>query len=512
MVDLSLLISLWWLWILILVCIILGIAFSIYTIVPANEAHVVIQGGKRRIFSSDLNYNKTGSASYYHVPSWFPGFGMKIHKMPLGILSIAVPEFLAWDTNRARFTCEIRAFVVIHDPVTAAMRFPSNETLIDIQELGIQISKIVEATMRDSTTKKNIREIINNRQGIIDYIKQPLSDVLSSWGLTLTDIELINFSDPTKAEFGEKEPPHVVRDISVIEEVKINSEMRRKNAEEIKLARLTEAENEEIAKKREIERDEMISKREQEKNKFVAEKQKDALEKELEVERTRKTVTQDIEKQRAVIEANQKKAVEEINKLQKKLIGEGDRLMKEEQAKGEAAPIREKGYADADAKEKLQSSLNKFGDAAIRALVAEKVVDMQKEVGIASAKALEKADLRVFSGGGSAASGFELGKLVEGIRGSSDATAMATMNRLARPNDLGFKELLGAFIGASDESKKDNSVESKTSIENKSSDASDDSEKSLSEYSDDEYSTKDSSVKTISDEDKLRRKNIRRRR
>lgn len=445
-----LLANLWLLFIIIGIIVFLAIIMSIYTIVPANEAHVVIQGGKRRVFSSDTKYNEQGKASYFHVPSWLPVFGMKVHRMPLGILSIAVPEFLAWDMNRARFTCEIRAFVVVHDPIISAMRFPSEKTLIDIQELGIQISKIVEATMRDSTTKKNIREIINNRQGIIDYIKQPLSDVLSSWGLTLTDIELINFSDPTKAEFGEKEPPHVVRDISVIEEVKINSEMRRKNAEEIKMARITEAETEETAKKREIERDEEISKRDQMKNMLVAEKQQLAVAKQLEVERTQKNVSQDIERQRATIEANQRREVEEINKQQKKLVGEGDRLMKEEQAKGDASPIREKGYADADAKQKLQDALNKFGDKAIRALVAEKIVEMQRDIGIASAKALEKADLRIFSGDGQSKAGFDLGKLVESIKASSDTTAMATLNKIARPNDLGFKELLGAMVGVQD--------------------------------------------------------------
>jgi len=448
---LGLIIAYWWVVVLLIILAVIGIAVSIYTIVPANEAHVVIKGGKRRVYSSDKNYSTDEKASYFHIPRWLPTYGMVVHKMPLGILSIAVPEFLAWDINRARFTCEIRAFVVIHDPIQASMRFPSERTMIDIEELGVQVSKIVEATMRDSTTKKNIREIINNRQGIIDYIKQPLSEVISSWGLTLTDIELINFSDPTKAEFGEKEPPHVVRDISVIEEVKINSEMRRKNAEELKLARMTEAETNELATKREIEQHEEIAKREQMKNQLVAVTRKGALEKELEVERTQQVTMQEIEKARALVEAEQKKAVEVINKQQKQLIGEGDRLMKTEQAKGDASPIRERGFAEAEAKEKLQDALNKFGDKAIRALVAERIVDMQQAVGIASARALEKADLRIFSGDGQAKAGFDLGKLVESIKASSDTTAMATLNKLARPNDLGFKELLGAMLGVQTE-------------------------------------------------------------
>lgn len=440
--------NLWWIVLVILAVVIpIIVASLMYTIVPADQAHVVIKRGVRQIFSSDPKYSTTKKASYYRIPKWVPGLGMIVHEMPLNILSVAVPDFLAFDTNRARFLCEIRAFVIVKDPIESAMRFPGASGGIDIEELGNQISKIVQAIMRDSTTKKNIREIINNRQGIIDYIKQPLADVLVNWGLVLTDIELIDFKDPTKSEFGEKEPSHVIRDISFIEETKINAEMRRKNAEELKEARKTEAEAEQLARMREIMKEEEIAKRDQERLKIVAESQKIAVEKELAVEFTKRTTLEQIEKQRALIEANKKFEVEEVTKKQKVLIGEGDKLMRIEQAKGDAAPIREKGFAEAEAKEKLQLALNKFGDSAIRALVAEKIIAMQQAVGVAGAEALKQADVRLFSGGDGAKAGFELGKLIESIGTSSESTALSTMNRIARPNDLGFKDFLGAIVG-----------------------------------------------------------------
>jgi len=456
MIDIVLQNVIWVILLLLAILLPVIIAIVMYTIVPADQAHVVIKRGRRLVYSSDPKYRRDAEkASYFAVPKWVPGFGMIVHEMPLNILSVAVPDFLSFDMNRARFTCEIRAFVMIEDPIASAMRFPSAAGGIDIAELGSQMGKIVQATMRDATTKKNIRDIINNRQGIIDYIKTPLAEVLRQWGLILTDIELIDFKDPLKAEFGEKEPSHVIRDISFMEEVKINAEMRRKNAEELKLARLTEAETNEAATKREIEQNEEIAKREQLKNKLIAEKQKEALEKELEVKRTQATMTQAIEKQRAIIEAEQKKEVEEIHKKEKQLIGEGDKVMKTEQAKGDASPIRERGFAEAEAKEKLQLALNKFGDKAIRALVAEKIIDMQKEVGIAGANALSKAQVKLFSGGGPGAAGFEMGKLIEGMRTSSESTALSTLNNIARPNDLGFKSILGAMLGVDEEIKKE---------------------------------------------------------
>ena len=147
-------------------------------------------------------------------------------------------------------------------------------------------------------------------------------------------------------------------------------------------------------------------------------------------------------KEKQIVVANQRKEVEAINREQKRLVGEGTRLQQEEEAKGLAAPIREKGFAEAEAKEKLQSALNKFGDAAIRALVAEKIVEMQRDVGVEGAKALANSNMRVFAGS-DGGKGFDMGKMIESIQISSSDTANSVLNKLARPNDLGFKELQG---------------------------------------------------------------------
>jgi len=438
------------LWIIaILIPIIIFIIMALlYTIVPANVADVVVKRGKRTVFSSDPKHATDGKAAYFKIPSWVPYAGMEVHRMPLSMIEIPIPDFLAFDKDRARFLCDIVAFGVIKDPVTSAIRFPKT-----MDELGKQLSKVVRATTRDSTTKKQIRDIINDREGILDTIREPLTDALANWGIELRDIELVEFKDPTEKEYGEEAPPHVIKDISSIIEVQINSEARQKNAEQKKMARIKEAAAEESAKIREWERDEKIGIREKQKDQEVYKEAKIAKEQELEVEKVQKVKTQEIEKERAVVQASQEKEVETINKEQKQLIGEGDRLMKEEQAKGEAAYIREQGYADADAKEKLQNALNKFKDPAIRALVAEKLVEMEKETRIATAEALKAADLRIFSGGQGAQKGFDLGQLLESASATSTPAGAGLMNRLSRPNDLGFREL-GAILGVFDEYQK----------------------------------------------------------
>lgn len=409
---------------------------GLYKIVPADYVDVVIQRGKMTTYSTHEEYSTNKKSAYFHIPSWFfiLGKGMTVHRIPLKIITIEVPNFLAFDKDRARFVCDIVCYVTVKEPLVAAKRFSGN-----VAEMKEQVSKIVQATTRDVTTKKPIREVINNRDDIISTIKPILAETISHWGLNLTDIELIDFKDPDATK--DKIVSHVIEDISQIIETQINSEMRQKNAEQKKEARMKEAIAEEEAKKRELQKDENIQKREQEVKMNVAVEEQKAKEKELTVTRTIQVTTAEIEKQKQIVVAEQKKAVEEINKDQKKLIGEGDRLQKEEQAKGDAAKYREDGLAQADAKEALQKALNKFGDAAIRALVAEKVVEMQQNVGVATANALSKADVKAFLGGQNGAQGFDLGQILASLQVSNESGAQAVMNKLARPNDLGLAGL-----------------------------------------------------------------------
>ena len=446
---LSFLISFWWIWIIIIPVIIFIIAAVLYTIVPADKADVVIQRGRRRTFSPHTEYTDVGKAAYFKIPSWIPGYGMVVHRMPLKILSIPIPDFLAFDKDRARFVCDIVAYGVIKDPVVAAMRFPAT-----LEELGQDISKVVRATTRDSTTKKPIREIINDREGIIKTINRPLTEALVNWGIELRDIELVEFKDPEQPIYKGEEPPHVIKDISSIIEVQINSEARQKNAEQIKIARLKEAEAEELAKKREIQRDEEIGKRDQKKEQEVAKEQKMAREQQLEVTRVNQVKQQQIDKEQMIVKATQDKEVESINRQQKQLMGQGDRLRDEEMAKGQAAFIRERGYADADAKQKLQDALNKFKENAILALIAEILVEKDRQIGVETAKALSQADLKVFSGGTAGQQGFNLGEMVKSLGVADEGGKVSLLNRISQPNDLGFKKFnLEKLLGVISERK-----------------------------------------------------------
>ena len=427
-------------------------------LVGADEVHIIIQSKRMRVMTThpefidklrEQGYEVPGMSSYYKIPQLVPKWGMRVHVVPLTILSITIEDFKAFDKDRARFLCKIIAYVVVNDPITTAKRFSGSLT-----HLEEDVREIVRATVRDATTKEPIREIINNRDAIINKVHDPLAEGIANWGLELRNIELVEFSNP--------EDSHVINDISSIIEEEIHSDARQKNAEQRKKAKIKEAQEEEISEKRVIEKEQVVEIARQKKLQEVALKEKQVKEHQLEVNRVEAVKTQAIEKERAIVEAeerkataiiqaNQKKEQEAIMREQKQLEGEGDKLRLTEQAEGkaneQAIPIKRKGEAEADAikakllaeaegKEKLQEALNKFDDKAIRALTAELIVTKDKEVGVAVAKALEKADVNLFSGtaGGD---GFNLGQFIESVRASSGTTADSLTHRLAKPNDLG---------------------------------------------------------------------------
>lgn len=422
----------------ILVVLIIAILAKWYTVVPPEFADVVVQKRKMRVFSSHPSYGtektpdgRTMSA-YFKIPKWFfiLNLGMEVTRMPLKIMKIDVPNFLAFDNQRARFVVDIVAYITVKDPITAAKRFSGG-----VGELANAMSVIAQATTRDVTTKKPIREIINNRDDIIKAITPPMKDAIEHWGLDLNDVELIDFKDPSKAETGIDS--HVIEDISQIVEKQINSEMRQKNAEQSKVARLKEAEADEEARKREIARDEEVSKREQEKNRLIAERQKEATREQLEVTKVEQVKNAEIQKEKQIVIANQQKEVEEIIKEQKRLVGQGDRLKQEEQAKGEAAPIFEKLLAEAKGKDELQKALSKFNDTSITAMVIQQIVEKDKAIGIAGADALRAAKVNAFLGGGEGAEAFSVGKAIMALSVSNPSIADSMYQRIKMPYNLG---------------------------------------------------------------------------
>lgn len=402
------------------------LAVSWYRIVPPSEAHLVVTMGTRRVYSSDEKISGDGRSAYFKIPSFIPIFGREVRMIDLTTKEIVMVQE-TYEKNQARYNVRSSTKFRIDNVVTAA------NTFVSTVELKKQMEEVIASAVRAVTIKYEVQDARAQKKKMEEEVNNEIRDDLAKWGLTLISFQLVDFQDTQDSK--------IISNISKRREVAIETDTREQNAEKIKQAKIKEAAADEEARKREIDRDRVVGEQEQRKKEMIAIKQKVATEKELEVKKVQVVKSQEIEKDRQIVMANQDKETEAIRKEQKKLQGEGDKLRDMEAAKGLAAPIREKGLAEAEAKMKLQDALNKFGDNAIRALTAELIVQKDKEVGVAAAEALAKADVKAFLGGKDGQSGFDLAQLISSARVADESTAMGVINKIARPNDLGFAGL-----------------------------------------------------------------------
>ncbi len=404
---------------------VVGCGIAWYRVVPPSEAHLVVTPQKKMVCSPDTEVQKHGGKSTYFSIPRIPFIGRRVRVMDVTIKELIVSQE-TYEKNQARFNVTSSVKYRIKDVETAS------ETFINDESLKRMLTEIIQSSVRAVTVRYDVREARAKKKLMAEEVNKEIVDDLKKWGLELVSFQLVDFKDTEESE--------IISNISRRREVEISSETREMNAEKLKQARIKEAEAEESAKRREIEKDETLAKREQDKTKAVAEREKEAKEKEYEVIRVKTVKQAEIDKDEAKINAEEKRAVEEIEKRRKELEGEGTKLKLEQEAIGNAAEIREKGKAEAEAKDKLQAALNKFEDKAIKALVAEKIVEKDRAIGIEGAKALQKAEIKVFSGSdGNGA--FDVGKSIEKLKVSSEDGARSKLYKNARPMDLGFTDL-----------------------------------------------------------------------
>jgi len=405
----------------------IGASFAWYRLVPPSEAHLVVTGtNKKLVCSPDKNTQKNGGkSSYFEIPSFIPVFGRKVRKMDVTIKELVIAQE-TYEKGQARYKVKSSTKYRITDVEQAS------ETFIDDESLKKMMIEVIQAGVRAVTVKYDVQDARAKKQEMAAAVKEEIAEDLKSWGLTLVSFQLVDFQDT--------ETSSIVSDISKRKEVEIKSQTRQENAEREKQAAVKEHESNEVSEKRRIKKDEEIAMSEQNKTQKIAEQQKIAEEKRFEVIKVQTIKQAEITKEQAIIKANENKETEAIKKEMKKLEGEGDRLKLEEQAKGNAAEVREQGLAEALALEEKQKALNKFGPAAIQALIAKDIVEKDKAIGIEGAKALQHAQLKLFSGtdGGGA---FDVGKNIEAMKVSSADTAKSTLYNMARGTDLGFTNL-----------------------------------------------------------------------
>ncbi|MFA4870854.1 MAG: SPFH domain-containing protein [Pedobacter sp.] len=409
-----------------------------YTIVPPSQAHCVVSGKGKTVYSSDEKIGK-GNRAYFAIPAGIPYLGKQVRKVDLIIQELAI-EQETYEKNQARYIVTSSTKFRVVDVLRAA------ETFIDENDLKKQLEEIIKAATRAITVKYDVTEVRSSKQTMQDEIRKEISDDFQAWGLELVNFQLGDFFDTKESK--------IILNISLRREVEIETTTTEQNADKHRQARMKVADAEEAAKTREISKDKVIKEREQNMARDIAEQEKLTAEKQLEVTRTKTIVQAEIDKQQASIKAEQEKAIAlieaakekevavinrdmaNINKEKLRLEGEGEKLKEQELAIGKAATKLQELLAEAEGKQKLQEALSQFGDNAIRALTAEKIVEANKVVGIATAEALGKADVKLFAGNGGKEA-FDLGQIITSASLANENLGKSLLNKIARPNDIG---------------------------------------------------------------------------
>lgn len=407
------------------------IAVSLRKVPEADEAVVITSQGKMMVlsghpehkYSTEYELNDKGDVvgtrrvphnkvAYYAIPSWVPIIGRQIQKMPLNMIEISVPDFETFDKERAKFNCDVKAYVYIKDVITAAKRFPGS-----IENLKSQMSFVIQGATRQVTTQKQIREILTDREGIRDMTRDRVKKEVDEWGLELSDLEVLDFKDAKGSS--------VITDISSIKHAEINSDARQKNAEQFKMARLKEAETEEEAKKRELQKDENVGIREKTKNQKVAiedQKAQEELMKVLQINTVRKA---EIEKEALIQESEGKKQALIMAGAGK---AEADKLIL---------------FAEAEGLSKKADAMKKIAESAL----GVREIEMKEKIGVELAKAYQNADIKVIQAGDKPQG---LMDLVTASGGANIGAALSSLN--ATSPELGAK--LGKLIDNYAEKKK----------------------------------------------------------
>ena len=385
-------------------------------VVPTNEVHIVQSA------SNTVSYGKDQASgnTYYAWPSWIPRLGVSTITLPVSVFPLRLSEYEAYDSGRLPFVLDLAAFFRIENSNMAAQR------VSNFAELNGQLTSIVQGAARTILASKTIEEIMAGRSEFGDAFTKEVNEQLKAWGVTtVKNIELMDIRDAKGSR--------VIQNIMEKKKSEIERESRIVVAENNRAA-----ENAEIDARREVEINQQLAaqqvgirKAEQEREvglarermqQTIKEQEKVTAEKQAEVLRVEEVARADIDRAVEVVRA-------EAEKQKTVLIAEG----KLESERREAEALRVRGEATAQSEKLLQLApveaqivlAKEIGEnqGYQQYLVTLRQVEAQQAIGVAQAKSLEQADVKVIANAGDVQQGMTgIGDLFS-ARGGTAVTA-----------------------------------------------------------------------------------------
>ena len=387
-------------------------------VVPTNEVHIVQSA------SNTVSYGKDQASgnTYYAWPSWIPRLGVSTITLPVSVFPLRLSEYEAYDSGRLPFVLDLAAFFRIENSNMAAQR------VSNFAELNGQLTSIVQGAARTILASKTIEEIMAGRSEFGDAFTKEVNEQLKAWGVTtVKNIELMDIRDAKGSR--------VIQNIMEKKKSEIERESRIVVAENNRAA-----ENAEIDARREVEINQQLAaqqvgirKAEQEREvglarermqQTIKEQEKVTAEKQAEVLRVEEVARADIDRAVEVVRA-------EAEKQKTVLIAEG-KLASERR---EAEALRVRGEATAQSEKLLQLApveaqivlAKEIGEnqGYQQYLVTLRQVEAHQAIGVAQAKSLEQADVKVIANAGDVQQGMTgIGDLFSARGGTAIAAAL----------------------------------------------------------------------------------------
>lgn len=449
----------------------LVVALLFRRVVRTNEVHIVQSGGKTTSYGKD-----TGNGNvYYAFPSWLPIIGVSTIVLPVSVFSIKIDNYEAYDLERLPFVVDITAFFRVSDSNLAAQR------VSDFSDMNIQLVDIIQGSVRSILSSRNLNDILQVRSELGDDFTLAVKEQLKNWGIEpVKNIELMDIRDSGGSK--------VIFNIMEIKKSFIEKESRvevARNQKEAQIAEI-EAKKESDVKKQEAEKEvglktvenqrEVAISNEQAQQQ-VKEQEKITKEREMDVKRVAEVKQAEIAKEVEIVKADQDKRTQEIKaeanrnaliidseaeKQHQILVAEGEKQKAFLEAEAlletkdkEAQGIAKMGYAEADAKQKLEISLvsgqielaKEIGSnlGYQQYLVSIRQIEATQAIGIEQAKALANAEMKFIINEGKVDTGIErVGELFSSTGGTKLAATLEGLNQ----SELG-KALIGKFLGSS---------------------------------------------------------------
>jgi len=376
-------------------------------VVPPNQVHIV---NRRKKSTSYGNEMEAGNV-YWNIPQWIPIWGVVVAVLPTTVFDLDLKGYQAYDQQKVPFVVDVIAFFQIENPVIAARRIES------LDELNQQLRDMLQGIVRKILASYDVRKIMETRSELSEQFIAEVRKQVADWGVKANNIEFTDIRDESSGEGAHR----VIADIMEKKTSVIERERRVEVAENMKLSEVAEIENKKEAKLVDVVALEEVEKRDAERTQTVGVAQETAKQEvqaqaritteiEIAVAREKEVGTANYQKEQVVVQAeaaaDKRKIEAEGYKEAQIRMGDGNAQKTNLEGTAEAEVIRKKLLAEAEGEMKRAEAMKKLQEAK-KIELGKLAIQAQKEIGIAVAKAYEKADIKAYLSNGAGIDGLK---------------------------------------------------------------------------------------------------------